>query len=93
MEDASCNGPIGSDLTYRVPSHLQPHVQEALPRLGYLLSGVTIDYDGECLICVGSDNVHWDVICQEISYALFRAKVRAEGADQRATLFKVVFGS
>lgn len=71
---------------------LRPFSDEAVARLNYLFSEVRFVVVGDTIEVWYDRTLEVAELSQEISYALFRAKIRHEGSANRLALYAAVFG-
>ncbi len=81
-----------TELKLSIPEYLLASSPNAIARLQYLLPDITFRWDDTELVCFGPEATNWADVRQEIYYTMYRAKIRNEGAAQRAALFDAVFG-
>ncbi len=70
---------------------LRPFSNEAVARLNYLFSEVRFVVVGDTIEVMSDRTLAIEGLQQEISYALFRAKIRHEGSANRSALYSAVF--
>ena len=72
--------------------HLRPFANDAVARLNYLFPEIQFEFMGEKIEMQSAKSFDSDQLQHEISYALYRAKIRNEGTANRAALYSAVFG-
>lgn len=75
-----------------VDEHLRPFAHDAVARLNYLFPDVQFEFFHEKIEIQSAEPFNEEKLQYEISYALYRAKIRSEGTTNRALLYAAVFG-
>ncbi len=78
--------------TFCVDDFLRPFVNDAVARLNYLFPGVRFQVVEGAILMQSDHPLENDILSKEISYALYRAKIRNEGLANRSALYAAVFG-
>lgn len=79
--------PASTAYSFIVPEVFLHYVDETILALSYRHGESRFSRSGSTLNYISSED-----LSSEISYALIRAKIRADGHEQRAALFRSVFG-
>ncbi|SHK60557.1 hypothetical protein SAMN05444000_1459 [Shimia gijangensis] len=80
------------EITISYEDILKPYVKDALARLGYIFPELDLVSSGSGIRVRSSNPFDELALKKEIRYALYRSKIRAEGAQNRAALYSSVFG-
>lgn len=75
-----------------IDEHLRPFAHDAVARLNYLFPDVRFEFFREKIEIQSAEPFNDEKLQHEISYALYRAKIRSEGTANRALLYAAVFG-
>ena len=76
--------------TFEIESSLRPFANDASARLNYLFLGVQFIVQGNAIEMRSDHPLEGDELSQEISYALYRSKIRHEGMANRSALYSAV---
>jgi hypothetical protein len=80
-----------TEFTFEVDRHLLEFAQPAVDRLAYLFPLAQFELAGQSIHCSSPALVDLGTINEALRYELYRAKIRFEGQELRATLHAVVF--
>lgn len=78
--------------TINIDNYLRPFADDAVARLNYLFSDIRFILVKDTIEIQSDQPVEEEKLSQEISYTLYRAKIRHEGSANRAALYSAVFG-
>lgn len=77
--------------TFDIPDHLMPFARDTVDRLAYLFPAITFCVTETGIDCSSSADLDRATLHQEIRYGLARQKIRAEGQQDRTTLYAALF--
>jgi hypothetical protein len=77
--------------TFIVPNGLKNYVQDAIDRLSYLYPDVDFSITGQNITIASLSEIDRKKLNEELRYALYRSKIRAESDADRTALFSAVF--
>jgi hypothetical protein len=82
---------VPSTAVFHVPSSLRPFAQDTIDRLAYLFPEIMFSFTDVGIECSSSTDLDQTMLTQEIRYGLARQKIRAEGQQDRTTLYAALF--
>ena len=85
-------GRVQNATSFIVPAALMDYAQDAVQRLSYLYPNIEFTITGPQISLASNDNIDKMKMNEELRYALYRSKIRAECAEDRSALISAVFG-